>query len=243
MGTMSKKTVKRAVRKHAVPAVVATPVSGQVVDHLCAMIASNELSAGDRLPAERELALQLGVTRGEVRRGIGYLAALGALEVRHGVGAFLADAAKSIGNAPLQLLRAIGGFETWQMFEARRALEIVIVSLAAERCREEQLAPIAEELAEMFATVNDAKQFLIHDIRFHRAIAQASGNPILASLMDSIAGALYEERLQRAGTRANRQNALHAHRQIYHAIRHHDVEAARSAMNHHLKVAENIKEE
>ena len=229
-------------KKKSRPGVVGpVPASGQVVDHISALIAANELHPGDRLPGERDLAVQLGVTRGEVRRGIGYLAALGVLEVRHGVGAFLADTAKGIGHAPLQLLQAIGGFETWQMFEARRALELVIVSLAAERCREGHLAPIAEELAEMFATVQDAKQFLIHDIRFHRAIAQASGNPILASLMDSIAGALYEERQLRAGTLANRQSALQWHRNIYHAIRHHDVEAARSAMNHHLNLAESVE--
>jgi GntR family transcriptional repressor for pyruvate dehydrogenase complex len=238
---MIKNRGKSAGKKRSSTLVAPDSASGQVVDHLSALIAAKELRPGDRLAGERDLATQLGVSRGEVRRGIGYLAALGALEVRHGVGAFLADAAKGIAHAPLQLLQVIGGFETWQMFEARRALEVAIVALAAERCREEQLAPIAEELAEMFATVQDAKQFLIHDIRFHRAIAQASGNPILASLMNSIAGAVYEERLRRAGTLANRQSALQWHRQIYHAIRHHDVEAARNAMNHHLKVAESVE--
>jgi GntR family transcriptional repressor for pyruvate dehydrogenase complex len=212
--------------------------SARVVDHLREFIVAKGLRSGDRLPAERELSQQLGLTRGDVRRGIGYLAALGVLEVRHGVGAFLADTTAGLGIASMELLRSIGGFETSQMFEARRALESELVALAAEHCREDQFTPMAEELAEMFATVEDAGEFLIHDIRFHRAIARASNNPILTAFMEAISGALYEERQRVAGTRENRTKALELHREIYQAIRSHDPEAARRAMRSHLRLAE-----
>ena len=216
------------------------PKAARVVDHLRSFIATNALHPGDRLPGERDLAEQLSLTRGDIRRGIGYLAALGILEVRHGVGAFLTNPSTGLGNAPIELLRNIGGFETWQMFEARHALESELVSLAAERWQDDQSAPIAEELAEMEATVDSPEEFLVHDILFHRAIARASGNPILSALMEVIAGTLYEERQRVVGTYENRVKTLGLHREIYAAIRAHDPRAARIAMRLHLQSAETV---
>jgi GntR family transcriptional repressor for pyruvate dehydrogenase complex len=210
----------------------------RVVDHLRSFITRQGLLAGDRLPPERELADLLKLTRGDVRRAVGYLAALGILEVRHGVGAFLADSTTALGSASLEMLQMGSGFNTAQMFEARRALECELVSLAAERSREDQLTPMAEALAEMFAATEDADEFLIHDIRFHRAIARASGNPILAALMEVIAGALYDERKQAAGTLTNRTAALELHKRIYRAIRARDPKKAREMMRSHLESAE-----
>lgn len=234
---MSTKRPSRTTKKPSIHLTASVDSNRSAVDHLRELIASSKLRPGDRLPPERELAAQFGITRGDVRRGIGYLSALGILEVRHGVGAFLSDTSRSIGDHPLQVLRSVGALETEHIFEARRALEVAIAGLAAERCRDDQLGPMAEELAEMFATVADAEPFLIHDVRFHRAVAQASGNPVLVSLMESIAGTLYEERRVRAGTLSNRQSALVSHREIYHAIRRRDPEAARRAMSQHLKTA------
>lgn len=215
----------------------ATQSPQDVVDHIRQWLVTASLKPGDRLPAERELAATLRISRGGIRRAFGYLAALGIIEVRHGIGAFLAKTPTGLGEAPLQVLRATGALQSRHLFEARRALEVTIAGLAAERCREDQLAPIAEELAEMFATAEDPEAFLIHDIRFHRAVAQACGNPILASLMESIAGGLYEERRVRVGTAANRQSTLVAHRKLYHAVRRRDAVAARAAMETHLAAA------
>ncbi|SEG71671.1 transcriptional regulator, GntR family [Bryocella elongata] len=208
-----------------------------VVDQIRDWIAVEQLRSGDRLPAERELATKLDVSRGEVRRGIGYLAALGILDVRHGVGAFLAETPSGLGEAPLQFMRTLGTLTTEHLFETRRALEITIAGHAAERCQKEQLVAISEELTEMFATADDPEAFLVHDVRFHRAIAQACGNPILLAMMDSIVGGLFEERRQRAGTLENRQSALLAHRRIYDAVRRHDADLARRAMDEHLTTA------
>ncbi len=209
-----------------------------MVDQIRELVRVNGLAVGDRLPGERELAAELGVTRGLVRKGLGYLAAIGVLEVRHGAGAFLADAQAAFGSAPLEMLRQVGGFDRAQMFEARRALECELIALAAQRAKGEHFAAMAEELAEMFATVEDAAEFLVHDVRFHRAVAKASGNPILAALMDAIVGALYEERQKDAGTRENRVAALEAHREMYHAMKTRSVKGARSAMERHLRAAE-----
>src|SRR6478609_6110270 len=145
-----------------------------VVQHVRALIERGELRPGDRLPPERELAVQLGVSRPSVRAGLRSLAAIGFLPARH-------------------------GFTRDEMFEARRALEVGVAGLAAERASDEQIATIAEEVTGMFASLDDAQTFLIHDIRFHRAVAAASGNPILASLVEMVSALFYEQRRKTVG--------------------------------------------
>src|SRR5207237_627800 len=82
--------------------------------------------------------------------------------------------------------------------EARRTLEVGIVGLAADRATPEDLAAIADEVAESFAATEDPLTFLVHDIRFHRAVATASRNPILASVVEMVSASFYEQRRQTA---------------------------------------------
>jgi GntR family transcriptional repressor for pyruvate dehydrogenase complex len=138
----------------------------------------------------------------------------------------------------LGLLGALHGFKSWQMFEARKLLETNLAALAAERGKEEHLTQLAEEVTEMYATVDDPAQYLIHDVRFHRTIAQASGNPILAALMETVTTALYDERRKTAERAKDRKTSLEAHHEIYRAIRAGSAAAARSAMERHLHSAE-----
>lgn len=212
--------------------------SDRVVNHLRSYITTQALRPGDRLPAERELAVQLSLTRGDVRRAIAHLAALGVLEVRHGIGAFLAETAPTPGSAPFDLLRASGSFEIWQLLEARRALESELVALAAERAQEPDLAPIANALAQMHAAMDDPGQFALYDKHFHSAIARAAGNPILAALMELLTSALQQERQRSFATRQNRTRALEYHQKIHKAIQRHNPEKAVKAMRNHLKSGE-----
>jgi GntR family transcriptional repressor for pyruvate dehydrogenase complex len=122
------------------------------------------------------------------------------------------------------------------MYEARRVLEVSAAGLAAERATSDHLASIAEEVASLFAAMNDPRAFLVHDIRFHRAVASASGNPILASLVEMVS-ALYYERRRDTAMRASDRNlhdAAELHRRIYQAIRSHSIDQAKQLMNEHL---------
>jgi GntR family transcriptional repressor for pyruvate dehydrogenase complex len=125
------------------------------------------------------------------------------------------------------------------MYEARRILEVGAAGLAADRATPEQLATLAEEVASRFASMHDAQRFLVHDINFHRTLAAASGNPIVASLVEMVSALYYERRRQtaeRASARDHR-DAAEMHRRIYQAVRSRDGEAARLAMNDHLMQA------
>jgi GntR family transcriptional repressor for pyruvate dehydrogenase complex len=210
----------------------------KVVGHLQRLIQSGVLRAGDKIAPEREFANQLKISRASLRAGIGYLAAMGVLNVRHGVGTFVAEGAPALHAFSLQLLSALHGFKPKQMFEARLVLETSVAAMAAERGGDEHFAEMAEEVTEMYATLDNPHEYLIHDVRFHRAIAEAAGNPILGILTETVVGAMYDAR-QRTVEQANdlRQSA-DMHRTIYRAIRTRDAAGAQKAMQEHLQMTE-----
>src|SRR5215212_2649485 len=209
-----------------------------VVQHVRGLIERGELRPGDRLPAERELAVQLGVSRPSVRAGLRSLSAIGVLQTRHGAGTFITDGPPTLGSEPLSFLAALHGFTRDEMFEARRALEVGVAGLAAERANDVQIATIAEEVTGMFAALDDPQSFLIHDIRFHRSVAEASSNPILASLVEMVSALFYEQRRKTAQHGRDLKESAHLHRAIYHAIRAHDPKRASAAMSEHLSLAQ-----
>src|SRR5436190_21811983 len=84
--------------------------------------------------------------------------------------------------------------------------------------------------------MNDPQRFLVHDINFHRRVAAASGNPIIAAVVEMVSDLDYQQRRETAEQASDRdlRDAAEAHREIYQAIRAHDADAARRAMNDHL---------
>lgn len=210
--------------------------SAEVVVQLREMIHRGELRPGDRLPPERDLAKMLGVSRPTLRAGIRSLAAVGVLQSRQGAGTFVvkADGPPALDSSPLSLMASLHGYTAGEMFEARRALEMAVARLAAERATGEQLATMAEEVAGMYASLEDPEQFLVHDVRFHQAIAAASGNRILTALMNMVAKVLFDIRIKTINNATDLKESAEMHRRIYRAIRERDPEAASGAMQDHL---------
>jgi len=86
----------------------------------------------------------------------------------------------------------------------------------------------------MFASSKDPRQFLVHDVAFHRAVAAASGNPTLATLVEMVSAILYERRRETIERAHDFNEALELHRKIYRAIRSRNPEEAREAMREHI---------
>lgn len=208
----------------------------QVVSHIKNLIERGDLRPGDRLPPERDLAAQIGVSRPTVRVGLHALAAMGVVRSRHGSGTYIPEGPPTLGSEPLSLLAALHGFTREEMYEARRLLEVGAAGLAAERATPDQLATLADEVSNLFAALDDPLRFLVHDINFHREVAAASGNPIIASLVEMVSALYYDRRRETAQQASDRdlREAAELHRRIYQAIRARDTEGARSAMNEHL---------
>jgi GntR family transcriptional regulator, transcriptional repressor for pyruvate dehydrogenase complex len=218
--------------------------SEEVVSQLREMIHRGELRPGDRLPPERDLAKLLGVSRPTLRAGIRSLAAVGVLQSRQGAGTFVvgSDGPPALDSAPLRLMASLHGFTSGEMFEARRSMEMAIAGLAAERATGEQMAAMSEEIAGMYASLDDPEQFLVHDMRFHQTVAAASGNRILTSLMNMVATILFDVRRKTVRRARDLKESAEMHREIYRAIRDRNAEAARNAMRAHLMLAQRAQE-
>lgn len=208
----------------------------EVVVRLRDMIHSGELSSGDRLPPERNLAKLLGVSRPTLRAGIRSLATVGILQSRQGAGTFVAerDESPTLDGSPLRMLSALHGFTSDEMFEARLALEMSIAGLAAERATSEQMTLMAEEITGMYASLDEPEQYLVHDMKFHQTVAAASNNRILTSLMNMIATILFDSRSKTVKRAKDLKQSAEQHHNIYRAMRERKVETARQAMHDHL---------
>lgn len=229
-------TAKKPATFQSIESVKGTSTAEEVASRLRDMIHSGELSAGDKLPPERDLAKILGVSRPTLRAGIRSLSAVGILFSKQGAGTFVAarDESPTLDSSSLRMLSALHGFTSDEMFEARMALEMSIAGMAAKRVTSEQMTTLAEEIAGMYASLNEPEQYLVHDMRFHQIVAAASGNRILTSLMNMVATILFEYRSKTVKRATDLKQSAEQHHNIYRALRDHDSEAAEKAMHDHL---------
>lgn len=209
-----------------------------VVAYIRRLIERGDLNVGDRLPPERELARLTGVSRASVRDGLRSLATVGVVETRRGAGTFVSEGPPLFDVNPLSIFSALHGIPQSELFETRRVIEIDLAGLAAERAAGEELAAISEEVMEMFASRDDVHRFLLHDIRFHRAVAAAARNPLMAAIMEMVADLFYDQRKSTVDRWRGADEAAEQHRRIYQAIRAGDVESARREMDEHLRWAQ-----
>src|SRR5512136_2274719 len=119
------------------------PTAGlKVVEHVLKLIQEGRLGSGDRLPPERDLAEQVGVSRSSLRAGLRSLQAMGVMHARQGSGTYIVAGPPRLGEGPLRFLAALHGFTHDQMFEARSVLEVGATYLAAVNSTPEQMAAL-----------------------------------------------------------------------------------------------------
>ncbi|WP_028048713.1 FadR/GntR family transcriptional regulator [Cellulomonas sp. URHD0024] len=212
----------------------------EVVEAIKAMILDGRLQAGARLPVEKDLADELGVSRGPLREGVRALVTLGILETRQGDGTYVTSL------DPSRLLSSMGFFVdlhadgSAQPFHAvRRLLETESAGLAATRITPEALARAREVLDEvreiLGRTPVDHEAFIATDIEFHRIVAENSGNPVLAAFVESLASRTARTRLWRGlHEEGAEERTWHEHDAIWRALEAGNAEAARIRMASHL---------
>jgi len=208
----------------------------QLVERLLAHVSEAGLSPGQRLPTERELAQQLGVSRASVAQAVVALEVQGILSVRQGDGIYLlhqADPAETVEELIKRRQRLP------DILEAREAIEVKITSLAAQRRTDEDLAAIDAALDQMAADVAAGKRGFDGDMTFHKAVTRAARNPILAAMMGLLAESIGETRRESLSQAGRPQQSLAGHRRIAEAIRRSDPEgAAHAALRHITLVGE-----
>lgn len=207
----------------------------QIVDQVEARILNGELKPGDKLPTERELAEQFGVSRTAVREAVKALIQAGLIEAHPGRGTFVTSRVPTGVRIMLdQMIKANKTDGTRNLLEVREILEPEIAVLAAARATEEHIAAMRRAIEVMQHSLDDIDVFIEADMDFHLALSAGTCNPLFVALMDSLVDVLRETRKQIALVDGGMQRAQEHHRRILDAVSRHDVAAVRQAMRDHL---------
>lgn len=207
----------------------------QIVQQIEESILGGALKPGDQLPAERELAQQFGVSRTAVREAVKCLREKGLLEAFSGKGTFVTNSTSQAIRQSLDLMTRIGQPEGFMhLVELRQILEPEIAALAATRMDDQLLSTMREAVSTMDIHLHDADAYIEADLDFHLAMAEAAGNPLVLSLLDSIVGLLRQQRLQIFRVDGGPERGQFHHKRILEAIERRSPEAARELMRAHL---------
>ncbi|MGZ0712334.1 FadR/GntR family transcriptional regulator (plasmid) [Coraliomargarita sp. W4R53] len=212
-----------------------------VIGGIKELLTTGVLVPGSRLPIEKDLAAQLGVSRGSLREGVRALATLGVLETRQGDGTYVTAL------DPRDLLSPLGFLADLQqpahaadLLAVRRVLESESVTLATTRLSDDELGELDTILSGVDLILEneanmDLESFIEADTRFHQIIARASGNPPLAAVIDTLVGRTFRARLWRAiSHRGSVRETQSEHRAILKELVRRDPERARIRMAVHL---------
>ncbi len=208
----------------------------RIVSQIEERIVAGELKTGDQLPAENELAKQFRVSRTAVREAIKALREKRLVEVRPGRGTFITNNAPGSMRHSLGLLVKFGSSNgSGDLVEVREMLEPEIAALAASRTTDEDIAAMQEAVDTMDTALDDADRFVEADLDFHLALAEATQNPLIPLLMDSIIDLLREERKRTGLVEGGLRRGQQHHKKILKAVMQRDARVARRTMQDHLE--------
>jgi GntR family transcriptional regulator, transcriptional repressor for pyruvate dehydrogenase complex len=208
----------------------------QIVKQVEESILKGQLKPGDQLPAERDLAQRFGVSRTAVREAVKTLREKGLVEAYSGRGTFVTNDTSQAMRQSLDLMVRTNQQEgSLQLAELRQVLEPEIAALAATRIDEQLLATMREAVLAMDRNLDDPDAYVEADLDFHLALAEAVGNPLILSLLDSIVGLLREQRSRIFKVDGGPERGQFHHKKILEAIENRDAEKARAAMRAHLE--------
>lgn len=221
------------------PLAATRKLSRGLFEQLAEQIRGGRLAPGARLPTEEALTRAARVSRTVVREAVAALRAEGLVVTRQGVGAFVSAEPQ---RAPFRIEpeRMQSLADILNVMELRLGVEIESAGIAAERATRAQVKAIGAALEAIERAARAGQSAVDEDVAFHRAIAQATGNPEFARFLQFIGGHLIPRRTVSGLTdRMGGQQAYLAliqeeHRRIFEAIRDRQAGAAREAMRRHL---------
>jgi GntR family transcriptional regulator, transcriptional repressor for pyruvate dehydrogenase complex len=211
-------------------------LSDQVAQLMLEGIQEQQMAPGERLPSERELGEQFGVSRTVVREAVRALVAKGVIEVVSGSGLRIAEASATNVRESLSLYLANSTLDYEKMHDVRRVLEVHMAGIAAERSSPDDLQLLTDAHEAMARAVEEGKtpeELAVLDLQFHRAIARATHNELFLILLDSIGEGLLDVR--RHNLRVNAEQTIGLHDAVRERIHARDPEGARNAMSVHLE--------
>ncbi|MGW9479725.1 FadR/GntR family transcriptional regulator [Saccharomonospora azurea] len=210
----------------------------QVIERLREYVAHERLRAGDRLPAERDLAQRLGVSRASVKQAIVVLEVQGLVETRHGGGSYLLH--DTLDVEPVEQLVARRQ-RLPDVLDAREAIETKLAELAAARRTAEDLDALEAALNHMRAEIDAGGHGTDGDRRFHAAVTAAARSTLLAEFMRSISEQIAESRAESLRQPGRPHRSLRQHQAIFDAISLGDPARAATAMRRHVRTVAKVR--
>ncbi|CAM1643715.1 GntR [Bartonella apis] len=211
-------------------------LADQIVDVLRSRITSGNLAVGDKLPTEQQLSDGFQVSRAVVREAIARLKQTGLIRTQQGRGAFVIKP-----NNPADFLKLDfhSGMEPSHVIELRRVMEVAAARFAAQRRMDDDIARLNREISILENAGNDLDQRVEADMRFHQAIAVASGNPLFVLVLEKLHETMTDFLKLAHGNTSKVAGAFQAaekeHRAIVEAILNGDKDKAGNAMLKHLE--------
>lgn len=212
-------------------------LSDHIVGQITELITSGAWKAGDRIPSEKQLCEQFSVGRTSVREALKSLSAMGIVEAHAGDGTFVSSNTGRNVERALQMSLLLDAKVLDDLIETRLLLESETAAIAARRASEADLDEMADAVAGMKASLQLPERFLEQDLRFHIAVAKATQNSILQSLLQTTRAYLHawiKEILSTAEAAARSELSVKEHSKILRALKSGNPDVARRAMSAHI---------
>ena len=216
------------------------PLYAQVTDQILQYIIDNGLPVSARLPSERKLSEQFGVSRVVIREAMKVLVQNGVVSIQSGRGTFVVDRTRASLQQSLDLLYRVRNLDYKKIWEVRTTLEIMIASLAALRANADDIALLELYIDEMEQSIPDVERHVSADEQFHSALAATTGNELFEALVQSLIFFLKNARRMTAREPNAENNALASHKRILEAVRCQDAKRAELEMRSHLEQVERV---
>jgi GntR family transcriptional repressor for pyruvate dehydrogenase complex len=206
----------------------------EIANRLLMQIREQELRPGDKLPAERQLAEMLVVSRPVLREALRALSLMKVVDIRQGDGTYITSLEPKQLISHLDFVFSKDSIALVQLVEARRVVEAGNVRLAALRISDDEIAELERLVAQLAGSLVDPERFSELDIAMHVAVCAAADNFLLLQFMNIVSTLGRFSRERTGGRREVRETALRDHRRLLEALRAHDPDAAEQAMLGHL---------
>lgn len=223
-----------AARENRFAVVSRSTLPEEIANRLLMQIKEQELRPGDKLPAERNLARMMDVSRPVVREALRALALMRVVDIRQGDGTYITSLEPKQLISHLDFVFSKDSVALVQLLEARRVVEAGNVRLAALRVTESEVAELQDLVLSLANCIDDPDRFSELDIALHNAVCAAANNFLLLQFMNIVSTLGKVSRERTGGLREVREAALRDHRRLLEALRAHDPDAAERAMLNHL---------
>lgn len=219
-----------------------TRIAEEIADRIRRLILDGTFPADHSLPSERALAQQFAVSRGSIRDAIRVLETIGLLDSRHGQGTFTRELDVGRLVAPLASVLTYRHDLQAELMDVRRLLEPAVAQAAAARVTEEDLAALDRILATQRRKRKTGQSAFLEDTAFHAAIARATRNRVLMSIMETLNELLVESRKLALRQKGRPERSIKGHEAVIAALRRHDGDGAARAMRDHIDQIAHILE-